>query len=190
LIPRPETEQLTQLILEKISSESLRILDIGTGSGCIAITLKKNRPNCEVFACDIRREALQVAQKNAEKHDTPVHFFCCDILSADGLLSVPKIDFIVSNPPYVCLSEKSAMRPNVCQYEPATALFVVGEDPLLFYKAIVKMAVDKLVDDGKIFFEINEKFGDEVAEILQTHGFANTTIENDFRRKTRFVIGM
>ena len=189
LIPRPETEELVFYILngEKLRFSPLRILDIGTGSGCIAIALKKHRPDCEVFACDISREALQMATQNVEKHNTPVHFFCCDILSADSLSSVPKMDVIVSNPPYVCLSEKPAMRPNVLLHEPETALFVADEDPLLFYKAIAKTAVEKLNAGGKIFFEINEKFGNEVAEILQNNGFTNITVKNDFRGKARFV---
>ena len=191
LIPRPETEELVHYILndEKLRFSSLRILDVGTGSGCIAVALKKHRPDCELFACDISREALHIAQKNAEQHNTPVHFFCCDILSADSLSSIPTVDVIVSNPPYVCLSEKAAMRPNVLLHEPATALFVSDEDPLLFYKAIAKIAVNKLNANGKIFFEINEKFGNAVAEILQAHGFTDVTVENDFRGKERFVHG-
>jgi release factor glutamine methyltransferase len=187
LIPRPETEQLVQLILEKLPHAPLRILDIGTGSGCIAITLKKYRPDCEVFAYDISQEALQAAQKNAETHNTPVHFFYYDILSSDEPLNINKIDVIVSNPPYVCLSEKKAMRPNVLLHEPETALFVKDEEPLLFYKVIAKLAVNQLVCGGKIFFEINERFGNEVSEILQTYGFTNITIEKDFRENVRFV---
>jgi len=167
----------------------LRILDVGTGSGCIAVALKKHRPDCELFACDISWEALHIAQRNAEKHDAPIHFFCCDILSADSLSSIPKVDIIVSNPPYVCLSEKAAMRPNVLLHEPETALFVADEDPLLFYKAIANIAVNRLNAGGKIFFEINERFGNAVAEILQTHGFTDITVENDFRGKERFVCG-
>ena len=189
LIPRPETEQLVHYILdgEKRSFSPSRILDIGTGSGCIAIALKKHHPDCEVFACDINREALQMATQNAEKNNTPVHFFYCDILSAGSLSSVPKMDVIVSNPPYVCLSEKPAMRPNILLHEPETALFVADEDPLLFYKSIAEAAVDKLNTGGKLFFEINEKFGNEVAEILRNNGFTNIHIKNDFRGKTRFV---
>lgn len=187
LIPRPETEQLTQLILKQLPPVPLRILDVGTGSGCIAITLKKERPDCEVFACDISRETLQTAQKNAENHDVAVHFFHCDILSECSLLNIPQTDVIVSNPPYVCLSEKPTMRPNVLLHEPATALFVNDEEPLLFYKVITKIAANRLKPNGKVFFEINEKFGNEVTEILQTHGFSNITTENDFRGKVRFV---
>jgi release factor glutamine methyltransferase len=187
LIPRPETEQLTQLILEKLPDTPLRLFDIGTGSGCIAVTLKKYRPDCELFACDISQEALQAAQKNAETFHAPVFFFHYDILSSDEPLNIPKMDVIVSNPPYVCLSEKKAMRPNVLLHEPETALFVKDEEPLPFYKAIAKLAVNQLVCGGKIFFEINEKFGNEVAKILQQHGFINVTIEKDFRGKARFV---
>jgi len=187
LIPRPETEQLTQLILKKLSTPPSRILDIGTGSGCIAVTLKKYRPDCELFACDISNEALQTAQKNAETHNTPLHLFYHDILSPDAPPNIPKMDIIVSNPPYVRLAEKEAMRPNVLLHEPETALFVEDDEPLLFYKAIVKLAVNQLVSGGGIFFEINENFGNEVAELLREHGFINITIENDFRGKTRFV---
>jgi len=187
LIPRPETEQLTQLILKNLPTAPLRILDIGTGSGCIAVTLKKERPDCELFACDISETALQTAQKNAETHHAPVHFFHCDILSPAELLNIPKPDVIVSNPPYVCLSEKKAMRPNVLLHEPETALFVEDENPLLFYKSIAKLTENQLINGGKIFFEINEKFGEEVAEILRKHGFINVTVENDFCGKARFV---
>jgi len=189
LIPRPETEQLTQLVLKELPHSPMRILDIGTGSGCIAVTLKKCRPDCEVFACDISQEALKTAQKNADKHHSPVQLFYCDILSEKDWSSIPKIDIIVSNPPYVCLSEKALMRPNVLLYEPETALFVDDNDPLLFYKAISKMASEKLADGGKIFFEINERFGNEVADILRINGFENVVIKKDFRRKVRFVVG-
>jgi release factor glutamine methyltransferase len=152
LIPRPETEQLTQLILKKLPLFPLRILDVGTGSGCIAITLKKERPDCELFACDISRETLQTARKNADNQNVSVNFFCCDILSENNFASLPKMDVIVSNPPYVCFSEKSKMRPNVLLHEPETALFVDDENPLLFYSAITKMAAKKIADGGKIFF--------------------------------------
>jgi len=189
LIPRPETEQLTHLVIKALPRKPLRILDIGTGTGCIAITLKKNRPDCKVFACDISQEVLQTAKENAEKHNTTVHFFHCDILSENDWLSVPKIDIMVSNPPYVCLSEKSVMRPNVLLHEPETALFVVDENPLLFYKSIAKMAVDKLIDGGKLFFEINERFGNEMAELLRKFGFGNVVIEKDFHGKERFAMG-
>ena len=187
LIPRPETEQLMQLILKKLPNTPLHILDIGTGSGCIAVTLKKYRPDCELFACDISREALQTAQKNAETHHAPVHLFHYDVLSPDEPLNIPKMNVIVSNPPYVCLSEKKEMRPNVLLHEPETALFVKDEEPLSFYKPIAKLAVNQLVCGGKIFFEINEKFGNEVAGILKEHGFINISTENDFRGKVRFV---
>jgi release factor glutamine methyltransferase len=187
LIPRPETEQLTQLILKKLPDVPVRIFDIGTGSGCIAVALKKARPDCKVFACDISKEALQIAQKNADTHNAPVQFFYHDILS-DEPLNMSKVDVIVSNPPYVCLSEKEEMRPNVFLYESETALFVKGDDPLLFYRVITKLAVDRLNIGGKIFFEINEKFGNEVAEILREHGFKHIIIENDFHGKVRFVL--
>lgn len=189
LIPRPETEQLTQLILKKIPVNPIpiHILDIGTGSGCIAVTLKKERPDCEIYACDINRNALQTAQKNAERHNALVHFFHYDILSTDNLSSVPEMDVIISNPPYIPFSEKLAMRSNVLLHEPETALFVPDEDPLLFYKAIAKIAREKLADGGKIFFEINEKFGNKTTEILRQYGFINIIIENDFRGKVRFA---
>lgn len=187
LIPRPETEQMTQLILQQLPPVPLRILDVGTGSGCIAVTLKKARPDCTVFACDISKEALQIAQKNAENHNVEVRFFECDILSEHSLLNIPLTDVIVSNPPYVCRSEKPSMRPNVLLHEPATALFVDDEDPLLFYGVITKIAANRLNSNGKLFFETNEKFGNEVAEIVCNHGFTNIAVENDFREKCRFV---
>jgi release factor glutamine methyltransferase len=190
LIPRPETEQLTELVLKSLPLTPVHILDIGTGSGCIAVTLKKYRRDCEVFACDIHQEALLMAQKNAKTHNTHIHFFHCDILSEKSWSSLPQIDLIVSNPPYVCFLEKSAIRPNVLLYEPETALFVDDKEPLLFYEAIVKMAVKKLVKGGKFFFEVNERFGNEASKLLHTHGFPHTTIKKDFRGKDRFVIAV
>lgn len=189
LIPRPETEQLTQIILNELSAQPVRILDIGVGSGAIVVSLKKNRPDCTVYGCDISPEALEIARKNAEANETEIRFFECDILSDSAHEMIPETDVIVSNPPYVCQSEKAMMRPNVLRYEPPEALFVPDEDPLLFYRIIARVAAQKLSPKGKLFFEINERFGKEVAELLEQSGFDDIIIMKDFNDKERFVKG-
>lgn len=186
LIPRPETEQLVQLIVNKHNNYCCSILDIGTGSGCIAISLKKYLSQCDVTAIDISDEALEIAKKNAEKNSVNVNFEQYDILKGNSDLG--QYDIIVSNPPYITLSEQSNMKANVLDYEPHIALFVPDGEPLLFYETIVKRAVDGLLKKGgSLYFEINERFGNEVAKMLENYNFSEITIHNDIYDKQRVV---
>ena len=187
LIPRPETAELVSLCEAALRRQrSPKVLDIGTGSGCIAIALKKDRPEWKVFGCDVSSKALKIARENAERNEVEVGFFHCDILEEQ-----PKgaFDLIVSNPPYVCESEKSAMESRVLDYEPASALFVPDQDPLLFYERIADVAQQVLNPTGWLFFEINERFGEEVASLLHERRFRNVEITEDMFGKQRFVQG-
>ena len=196
LIPRPETEEMVRLLavdhwpLAVKTDGRPSILDIGTGSGCIAISLAKLIPNSDVTAVDVSEKALEVARKNAEENGVNVHFVHDDILNPHvktyGRAS-QQFDIIVSNPPYVCESEKSEMRANVLDHEPSSALFVPDSDPLIFYRKILEFAQKALKSDGQIWFEINEKFGKETAELCHSKGFKNVEIIKDFRGKERVV---
>ncbi|HKM94730.1 MAG TPA: peptide chain release factor N(5)-glutamine methyltransferase [Prolixibacteraceae bacterium] len=188
LIPRFETEELVDGILKKHGNNKLKFLDIGTGSGAIAIAIKKNNPLAEVYACDISIEALKTAQKNADLNQVEVHFFHHDVLS-DKPLPISGFDLIVSNPPYVCEKEKAAMNRNVLEHEPHLALFVPNNDPLRFYRAITLMATQHLSKNGELWFEINEAYGPEVADISTTHGF-DAIIIKDINGKDRIVRGI
>ena len=203
LIPRPETEELCKWIVEErgvtvegergVSVEGERgvtVLDIGTGSGCIAITLAAGLPHAQVTAWDISAEALQVARDNAARHHVSVNFLQVDILSI-CLSSLPfplssRTDLIVSNPPYICHREREAMEPNVVEYEPHTALFVPDDDPLLFYRAIAKVAKENLAPDGLLVVEINESLSNETCNMFCVQGFC-PVIHRDFRGKPRWV---
>lgn len=187
LIPRPETEELVQLIISENKLPGLNILDIGTGSGCIPISLQKELRQNKVFALDIDENALQVARENAMLHVADVHFMQADILN-DKII-IPPMDIIVSNPPYVLKKEKPFMQPNVLDHEPALALFVDDESPLVFYKAIVKHAAYLLKEGGKIYFEINEVYGDEVAALLAENNFVDVLVKKDMQGKDRFARG-
>lgn len=187
LIPRFETEELVDGILKKHGNNKLKFLDIGTGSGAIAIAIKKNNPLAEVYACDISTEALQTAQINANLNKVEVHFFHHDILSEKSL-PISGFDLIVSNPPYVCENEKGAMQRNVLEHEPHLALFVPNNDPLRFYRAITLKATQHLSKNGELWFEINEAYGPEVAQILMNQGF-DATILRDINGKDRIVHG-
>ena len=176
-----------------------QILDIGTGSGCIAISLKKHRPEWSVFAIDVSENALEVAKINALKNHTLIEFFNHDILpNTDFFVDVNlymetndagplKLDIIVSNPPYVAVSEKSTMEENVLNYEPHLALFVPDNDPLVFYKVIAAKAVVALKPGGRLMVEINERFGNEVREVFTNAGFTNAKIIKDLQGKDRIV---
>lgn len=186
LIPRPETEQLIKLVVDefKVKNE-LSILDIGTGSGCIAITLAKEIPQAQVFALDVSESALAVARRNADQLKATVFF---DQLNAlEDTLPYKDIDIIVSNPPYVMLSEKERMHANVLAYEPHLALFVPDTDALVFYKAIADHAKRILRSNGKIFVEINEQLGTGVEEVFKRAGFTQTEIILDIFSKDRIV---
>ena len=163
LIPRPETELLIQAIL-KTKPEASSILDIGTGSGCIAITLNLEIPNSVVYALEVSQNTLETAKSNALKLGATVEFMQADFLCDE--INLGPVDILVSNPPYVTEFEKQFMKSNVLNYEPHQALFVPNEDPLIFYKAIAEKAKKSLLPEGSIYFEINEQFGKETAEIL------------------------
>ena len=199
LIPRPETEELVEWIIPEQASATqsgspITVLDIGTGSGCIAISLAKNLPNSEVHAVDISSEAIKIARQNAEENEVAVEFFQTDVLKtktlpSDAVQSEKRYDIIVSNPPYVRELEKEQMQPNVLEYEPETALFVHDTDPLLFYRVISRLAKSSLKPGGTLFFEINEHFGIEVVELLQDEGFNKIKIKQDIYGKDRMVKG-
>ena len=180
LIPRPETEELVQWILEH---EFTSALDIGTGSGCIPIALKINK-DAEISAIDISESALLVAKDNAFSNKVDIDFSQQDVLESDTLL---KVDVIVSNPPYVLNSEKVRMQDNVLIYEPSLALFISDKDPLIFYKKIAVLAFVSLNNGGRIFFEINEKFGNEIIIILTQIGFVDIELKKDINDKDRMI---
>lgn len=186
LIPRPETELLVQEIIRFTkSNKPLSILDIGTGSGCIAISLALELP-CTMKAIDISSTALAVAQQNATRLKANVSFMESDILNNS---ITEKFDVIVSNPPYISKQEKLNMKPNVLQFEPHTALFPIGEDPLLFYRVIAVQAQHALNIGGSLWFEINEHYGKEICEIMRSVGFENVKIFKDWSGKERVVWG-
>lgn len=185
LIPRPETEQLVDMIIDQNPATDLRVLDIGTGSGCIAISLARAMKFAQVTAFDVSQAALDVAAGNASALGAKVNFCLTDILSAKP--SDNQFDIIVSNPPYICHSEKSQMDSNVLLYEPHTALFVPDDDPLLFYRAIAQYASRALSPNGKLYFEINAAYGNATAQLLKQHGFTDIEIVRDFYGRDRFV---
>ncbi len=189
LIPRPETEELVQLIIEENKNKtSLSILDIGTGSGCIPIALKNILNQATVFAFDVSTEAIAVAKKNADLNKTEISFSEKNILLSDT--EIPRTDIIVSNPPYVTNSEKKEMKENVLAHEPHLALFVEDNDPLVFYKAITLKAKEYLLPKGRLYFEINEQFGKETAELLVKAGFEEVRIIKDLSGRDRIVKGI
>ena len=193
LIPRPETEELVEWIL-KINKKSqlteIKILDIGTGSGCIAITLAKNIPNAKVYALDVSKEALQVAEHNAKLNEVNVEFLNDDILNYNqSIFKDLEFDIIVSNPPYVREQEKALMHTNVLKNEPHLALFVKDEDPLRFYDAITLFSVVNLKKGGTLFFEINEYLGDEMIGLLSTNNFHEIELKEDIFKKDRMIKG-
>jgi release factor glutamine methyltransferase len=185
LIPRPETEFLVEEVLKSTSNTPGKILDIGTGSGCIAITLAKNLPQKTVIAFDISDDALQVASKNAKQLGANVTFHHVDILTSE--IDFQELEFIVSNPPYVAASEKHAMNRNVLDHEPHLALFVPDSDPLIFYKVIAQKGLSALKSGGRIVVEINERFGKEVCDIFVQTGFTNARVIKDLQNKDRIV---
>lgn len=186
LIPRPETEELVELMLKEIPADA-RILDVGTGSGCIAISLAKELPDALVMAWDVSPEALSVARANARKLQADVRFVECDVLACQ-VDEVGLYDVIVSNPPYVTEAEKADMEPNVLQWEPSLALFVPDDDPLRFYRRIAVLGRDMLADGGRLYFEINRAYGREMVEMLRTMGYVGVRIEKDLSQNDRFVI--
>lgn len=184
LIPRPETEQLVDLIIDENPGSDLRVLDMGTGSGCIAISLARALKFAQVDALDVSRDALEVARENAAALKVKVRFFESDMLAPQPPACY---DIIVSNPPYVCWSERESMEPNVKDYEPAQALFVPDDDPLLFYKAIAPYATQSLERGGRLYLEINRRFGNEVKRLLEDNGFDEVRIIDDSFGNPRFA---
>lgn len=186
LIPRPETEELVELMLKEIPADA-RILDVGTGSGCIAISLAKELPDTLVTAWDVSPEALSVARVNARKLQANVRFVECDVLACQ-VDEVGLYDVIVSNPPYVTEAEKADMEPNVLQWEPSLALFVPDDDPLRFYRRIAVLGRDMLANGGRLYFEINRAYGREMVEMLRAMGYVGVRVEKDLSQNDRFVI--
>lgn len=188
LIPRPETEEMVRQLAVGHWPLAAKILDIGTGSGCIAISLAKLLKDSVVTAVDVSEKALEVAKKNAAENDADVRFVLDDILNPKNPELIDnQYDIIASNPPYVCESEKSEMRANVLDYEPSSALFVSDNDPLIFYRKILEFAQKTLKPNGEIWFEINEKLGQEMQNLCLEKGFKNVEIIKDFRGKDRIL---
>ncbi|MDT8393202.1 MAG: peptide chain release factor N(5)-glutamine methyltransferase [Bacteroidales bacterium] len=191
LIPRPETEELVQWIIGDLSQtkKNMSILDIGTGSGCIAVSLERKLAGSEVFAIDNSEQALHIAGSNAELNGSNVQFSLVDILMPAARRSLPVFDVIVSNPPYVTPGDRKKMKPNVTAFEPHEALFVSDQDPLLFYREILEFSTDHLARGGKIYFECNEKYTREVASMMRKNGFTAVEIKTDMQQKERMVKG-
>ncbi|MGJ8735900.1 peptide chain release factor N(5)-glutamine methyltransferase [Zobellia laminariae] len=194
LIPRPETEDLIRWIVDEVKTSGpdkksgLRILDIGTGSGCIAISLAKLLPDAKVFALDVSEKALETAKRNAERNAVKVEFIHADILNFDGFAS--NFDVIVSNPPYVRELEKKEMHKNVLEHEPDLALFVSDENPLVFYKAITQLAKQNLSGKGMLFFEINQYLAKETEALLHQHNFIEIEVRKDIFGNDRMTKGI
>jgi release factor glutamine methyltransferase len=188
LIPRPETEELVEWIIDgcRFPIDQLSILDIGSGSGCIAIALKRRLGKAEVWSCDLSTDALQVARKNATAVGVDVNFIELDFLDVKQRATLPFFDIIVSNPPYIAIQEAKDMRPNVLAYEPSAALFVPDNDPLVFYKAIVDFGSTHLKKNGSIFAELNEVYGEKTAELFNTQDFI-AEIKRDMQQKERMI---
>jgi len=189
LIPRSETEELIALIVDKYRKKKSKILDIGTGSACIAISLKKELENSDIMAIDISEEALQVAKKNAKDLQVSLKFERIDILNREkwDFVTDSALDIVVSNPPYVRNSEKEQMQTNVLDYEPEQALFVTDENPLLFYDAIADFSLRKLKENGVLFFEINEFLAKDLQSLLEKKGYREIKIIQDIHEKNRFA---
>ena len=188
LIPRPETEELVDLIIKDNGGKYTNILDIGTGSGCIAIALKKNISDSVVTAIDVSAGALAIAGVNTINNKSDVNFIMQDILSSQFLFEPACYNIIVSNPPYVTNNEKNTMPLNIIDHEPHLALFVDDEDPLKFYKAIALFSKKHLNENGKLYFEINEKYGSDIGKLLKDMNFKNIQLKKDLSGKNRFVI--
>ena len=186
LIPRPETEELVEWIASE-AQQSAKIVDVCTGSGCIAIALRRRLSNSRVWGIDISKEALNIARRNAQKFAPSVEFIEGDALGDFSQCVEGKVDVVVSNPPYIPISHRELMRPNVTEHEPSIALFVDDSDPLLFYRLIARRARTMLHKGGKLYFEIYENFADEMRVMLSSEGYSNIVVREDFRDKQRMV---
>lgn len=190
LIPRPETEELVHLILGHYRSVDapLRIIDIGTGSGCIALALKEAMPQAQVYALDVSNDALRVARQNAANRSLQIDFIQADILEWELIFqNEQRFDIVVSNPPYITVAEQGDMHSNVLEYEPHLALFVADSTPLLFYEHIAAFAYQHLVPRGGLYFEINQQYGSRVQELLQKKGFDGAQLYRDLHGADRIV---
>lgn len=190
LIPRPETEELVMWINDTTQkNKEIKILDIGTGSGCIAVSLKKLLPKSLVTAVDISEKSIHITLKNARDNNVSIEVIQLDILDENCWSLLDKYDIIVSNPPYISKDEKKDIQKNVINYEPHTALFVENHNPLLFYEKILKFCQEYLQNDGLLFFEINERFGSDVLNLLQTNHFSEVFLKKDLQGKYRMIKG-
>ena len=197
LIPRPETAELVERINARINAQRVHVLDIGTGSGCIALALKKAHPEWEVTGIDLSPEAIEIARENAKRNGVDVNFQVADLFDAqmvnDQMVNDQMVNVLVSNPPYICNKEKKDMRPNVLDYEPHTALFVPDSDPLLFYRRIAELyarnqsPVTRNPSQKHLFFEINEAYPAEVSAMLDELGYTDIQITKDIYGKPRII---
>ncbi len=203
LIPRPETEELVEWIINDVKTSGknvfqrkegeadettqLKVLDVGTGSGCIALALKKAMPKAEVWGCDVSDEALNVARRNGAQLDIRVDFQGINFLDESQQRSLPTVDIIVSNPPYVPEKDKATMRPNVLAHEPHTALFVPDDDALIFYKTLALFGHKRLYENGCIYIEISENAAKETVRIFKEAGYNNVEIKKDMQGKDRMI---
>ncbi len=203
LIPRPETEELVEWIVHEVrawgkdvfekrpteadETRALKILDVGTGSGCIALALKKAMPRAEVWGCDVSEEALNVARRNGAALDIRVDFQGVNFLDDNQQKSLPRIDIVVSNPPYIPLKDKEEMNPNVVAHEPHTALFVPDDNALVFYTALAKFGKQRLHPNGCIYMEIHENLGQAVVRLFQQQGYEHVELKKDMQGKDRMV---
>ena len=189
LIPRPETEELVDWIIKdcngKKANRKIKVLDIGTGSGCIAISLAKNLPEIDMYAIDVSKEAIETAEENAKRNNVEVRFMQVDILQLDKLES--NFDIIISNPPYVRELEKKEIQPNVLENEPHLALFVSDQNPLIFYKKITALAKKNLVAEGLLYFEINQYLGNETKNMIEKQGFKSVVLRKDLYNNDRMI---
>ena len=187
LIPRPETEELVHFNINRHKNQPLTLLDVGTGSGCIAITLQKNLPQATVTALDVSEGAIGLAQKNARANGVEVACLSLDVLEGEQTAALPMYTVIVSNPPYIPPTDRSLMEANVLEHEPSLALFVTNNDPLQFYKALALLGQEKLQKKGWLYVEIHEDFGAEVLALFQTCGYQNGQVIQDMYGKDRIV---
>lgn len=187
LIPRPETEELVQMIIQENKISNPLILDMGTGTGCIPVSLRKRIPDSTVLACDISPVCIETAIRNAALNDCDISVFEYDILNNVPEIKLPQFDIIVSNPPYIRDSEKILMERNVLDFEPELALFVSDDDPLLFYRTIALFAQKQLKSGGRLYLEINEAFGAECSQMLQQKGFSEVLLKKDIHGKNRMI---
>jgi release factor glutamine methyltransferase len=187
LIPRPETEELVRWIIDGVTDPRPVIMDIGTGSGCIALALKKHISGSFIIAMDVDGSALVMASKNANRLELDLQFFLHDILDENPPTGLPLADIIVSNPPYIPTGEKKTMPTHIKDHEPGTALFVPDKNPLLFYVSIAGFARQQLIEGGQLYLEVHEKYGMKVIDLLETEGFSGLELRQDINGKDRMI---